>query len=39
MDPKTFLPVDDGYRGPARVIIAAKVGDTRLIDNDSLYLN
>jgi len=39
VDPKTFLPVDDGYRGPARVIIAAKVGDTRLIDNDSIYLN
>jgi pantoate--beta-alanine ligase len=39
VDPRTFLPVDDGYRGPARVVIAAKVGDTRLIDNDSLYLN
>jgi pantoate--beta-alanine ligase len=39
VDPKTFLPVDDGYRGPARVLIAAKVGPARLIDNDSLYLN
>jgi pantoate--beta-alanine ligase len=39
VDPKTFLPVDDGYKGTARVIIAAKVGDTRLIDNDTLYLN
>jgi pantoate--beta-alanine ligase len=39
VDPKTFLPVDDGYKGPARVILAAKVGDTRLIDNDTLYLN
>jgi pantoate--beta-alanine ligase len=39
VDPKTFLPVDDGYRGPARVLIAAKVGSARLIDNDSLYLN
>jgi pantoate--beta-alanine ligase len=39
VDPRTFLPVDDGYKGPARVIIAAKVGDTRLIDNDSIYLN
>ena len=39
VNPKTFLPVDDGYRGPARVVIAAKVGDTRLIDNDSIYLN
>jgi pantoate--beta-alanine ligase len=39
VNPKTFMPVDDGYRGPARVIIAAKVGETRLIDNDSIYLN
>ena len=39
VNPKTFLPVDDGYRGPARVVIAAKVGETRLIDNDSIYLN
>jgi len=39
VDPKTFLPVDDDYRGPARVLIAAKVGETRLIDNESLYLN
>ncbi|MEO5534561.1 MAG: pantoate--beta-alanine ligase [Pseudolysinimonas sp.] len=39
VNPRTFLPVDDGYRGPARVIIAAKVGTTRLIDNDSIYLN
>ena len=39
VNPRTFLPVDDGYRGPARVLIAARVGTTRLIDNDSLYLN
>jgi pantoate--beta-alanine ligase len=39
VNPTTFLPVDDDYRGPARVLIAAKVGETRLIDNDSLYLN
>jgi pantoate--beta-alanine ligase len=39
VDPKTFLPVDDGYRGPARVLIAAQVGPARLIDNDSIYLN
>ena len=39
VDPKTFLPVDDGYRGSARVLIAAQVGPARLIDNDSLYLN
>ncbi len=39
VDPTTFLPVDDGYRGPARVLVAARVGPARLIDNDSLYLN
>lgn len=39
VDPKTFLPVDDGYRGPARVLVAAQVGPARLIDNDALYLN
>jgi len=39
VDPKTFLPVDDGYKGPARVLIAAQVGPARLIDNDALYLN
>jgi pantoate--beta-alanine ligase len=39
VNPRTFEPVDDDYRGPARVIVAAKVGDTRLIDNESLYLN
>jgi pantoate--beta-alanine ligase len=39
VDPRTFQPVDDDYRGPARVLIAARVGGTRLIDNDSLYLN
>jgi len=36
--PKTFLPVDDGYRGPAIAIVAAKLGDTRLIDNETVYL-
>ncbi len=39
VNPRTFLPVDDGYRGPARVLIAARVGTARLIDNDALYLN
>lgn len=39
VNPRTFLPVDDGYRGTARVLIAARVGSTRLIDNDTLYLN
>ncbi|TFB52474.1 pantoate--beta-alanine ligase [Cryobacterium tagatosivorans] len=31
--PQTFLPVDDDYRGPARMLVAALVGSTRLIDN------
>jgi len=39
VNPRTFLPVDDDYRGPARVLIAAKVGPARLIDNDAIYLN
>ena len=39
VNPRTFLPVDDGYRGPARVLIAARVGSARLIDNDAIYLN
>jgi pantoate--beta-alanine ligase len=39
VDPRTFQPVDDDYRGPARVLIAAQVGSTRLIDNEALYLN
>lgn len=33
VDPDTFLPVEDAHIGPARVIIAARVGDVRLIDN------
>lgn len=39
VDPATFLPVDDGFRGPARAIVAAQVGPARLIDNRALYLN
>lgn len=39
VDPRTFLPTDDGYRGPARVLIAARVGATRLIDTATIYLN
>jgi pantoate--beta-alanine ligase len=33
VDPDTFLPVDDGYRGEALALVAARVGSTRLIDN------
>lgn len=36
--PNTFLPVDDDYRGKAIAIIAARLGGTRLIDNESLLL-
>ena len=33
VDPVTFLPADEAFAGPARVIIAARVDDVRLIDN------
>jgi pantoate--beta-alanine ligase len=33
VDPTTFRPVADRYRGPALVLVAARVGGTRLIDN------
>ncbi|MDO9590601.1 MAG: pantoate--beta-alanine ligase [Microcella sp.] len=36
--PDTFQPVDDGHSGPARALIAARVGDTRLIDTELLHL-
>lgn len=36
--PLTFLPVDDDYRGKATVLIAARVGSTRLIDNEPVLL-
>ena len=38
VDPQTFLPTDDGYRGAALVLVAAKVGTTRLIDNERISL-
>jgi pantoate--beta-alanine ligase len=37
--PHTFLPVGDDYRGPARMLVAALVGTTRLIDNTALDLD
>lgn len=39
VDPRTFLPVDAGFHGPARAIVAAQVGPARLIDNDEIFLN
>lgn len=38
VNPRTFLPVDDDYRGPAIAIVAATLDTTRLIDNETLYL-
>ncbi|HEY0375037.1 MAG TPA: pantoate--beta-alanine ligase [Amnibacterium sp.] len=38
VDPATFQPVDDRYRGPALVLVAARVGGTRLIDNQLVSL-
>ncbi|HEY2553145.1 MAG TPA: pantoate--beta-alanine ligase [Streptosporangiaceae bacterium] len=37
-DPATFAPVEDGYTGPAWLLIAARVGSTRLIDNMAVEL-
>ncbi|MGR0319314.1 pantoate--beta-alanine ligase [Agromyces sp. ZXT2-3] len=38
VDPTTFLPVDDGATGRATVLVAARVGGTRLIDNADIEL-
>jgi pantoate--beta-alanine ligase len=38
VDPATFAPVDDGYRGAALALVAATVGTTRLIDNEVIHL-
>lgn len=37
VDPATFLPVDDSHHGAALVLIAAEVGSTRLIDNETVH--
>ncbi|WP_196904235.1 pantoate--beta-alanine ligase [Cryobacterium sp. MP_M3] len=39
VDPQTFLPVAADHLGPARMLVAALVGSTRLIDNAALDLN
>jgi pantoate--beta-alanine ligase len=36
VNPQTFLPVANGYSGAALVLIAARVGRTRLIDNRTI---
>jgi pantoate--beta-alanine ligase len=38
VDPGTFLPVDDDYRGTAQALIAARLGTTRLIDNATIHV-
>ncbi len=37
-DPVTFTEVGPGHRGPAVLLVAARVGTTRLIDNVSLEI-
>ncbi|MBG6238899.1 pantoate--beta-alanine ligase [Mycetocola sp. CAN_C7] len=39
VDPATFLPVDGDHHGKAVVLIAARVGTTRLIDNRRIFVN
>lgn len=39
VDPATFLPVDDDFQGRAQVLVAARVGRTRLIDNASVFIS
>lgn len=38
VNPATFQPVDDTALGGALVLVAARVGETRLIDNTSIHL-
>jgi pantoate--beta-alanine ligase len=38
VEPDTFTPVKPGYAGDALLLVAARVGTTRLIDNMSLVL-
>ncbi len=39
VDPATFEPAADDFRGRALILIAATVGDTRLIDNEYAFVN
>ena len=38
VDPVTFTAAGDGHRGPALLLVAARVGATRLIDNAQVAL-
>jgi pantoate--beta-alanine ligase len=38
VDPATFESVDDGFTGVALAVIAARVGTTRLIDNETVVI-
>jgi pantoate--beta-alanine ligase len=38
VDPDTFLPARSDHRGPASIIVAARIGSTRLIDNERIIL-
>jgi pantoate--beta-alanine ligase len=39
VDPVSFTAVGDDYRGPALLLVAARVGATRLIDNAQVMLS
>ncbi|MCH6230793.1 pantoate--beta-alanine ligase [Microbacterium sp. CFH 31415] len=39
VDPESFLPVDEGHRGPALALIAASVAGHRFIDNAQIYID
>jgi pantoate--beta-alanine ligase len=38
VDPVTFTPAGDGHHGPALLLVAARAGTTRLIDNAQVVL-
>lgn len=38
VDPETFRPVEEGFRGAALLLLAVRVGTTRLLDNRAVDL-